>query len=174
MLQGITRDRVAKLRSKREGWNEQTGGDAKCRSSPLTTPGPRLGSITPAKDLEASNSFYGTLFGWEADDQGEDMGHYTLMRKGGKSVAGNMTAMSAEQPSVWVTYVAVDDADATVELAKKAGATVFVEPMDVSDIGRMAVFADPRARRSASGNRRPSRELILATSRALRWNELNT
>ena len=35
-----------------------------------------------SKDLEASNSFYGTLFGWEADDQGEAMGHYTLLRKG--------------------------------------------------------------------------------------------
>jgi len=38
----------------------------------------------------------------------------------------------------------VEDADATVELAKNAGAMVFVEPMDVSDIGRMAVVADPR------------------------------
>ena len=96
--------------------------------------------------MEASNAFYGALFGWEADDQGEDMGHYTLMRKSGKTVAGNMAAMSEEQPSVWVTYISVDDADATVDLAKKAGATVFVEPMDVSDIGRMAVFADPDGR----------------------------
>ena len=71
------------------------------------------------------------------------MGHYTLMRKGGKTVAGNMTVMTEGQPSAWVTYVSVDDADATVDLAKKAGAMVFVEPMDVSDIGRMAVFADP-------------------------------
>ena len=95
------------------------------------------------KDLEASNSFYGRLFGWEADDQGEDMGHYTLMRKGGKTVAGSMPAMNESQPNAWVTYVSVDNADATVELAQEAGATVFVEPMDVSDIGRMDVFADP-------------------------------
>ena len=71
------------------------------------------------------------------------MGHYTLMRKGGKTVAGNLAAMNESQPSVWVSYVSVDSADATVELAKKAGAMVFVEPMDVSDIGRMAIFADP-------------------------------
>ena len=46
-----------------------------------------------AKDLAGSNAFYSSLFGWEADDQGEEMGHYTLMRKGGKSVAGNMGVM---------------------------------------------------------------------------------
>ena len=65
------------------------------------------------------------------------------MRKGGKTVAGNVAAMGEGQPSVWVTYVSVNRMDATVELARKAGAMVFVEPMDVSDIGRMAVFADP-------------------------------
>ena len=105
-------------------------------------------------DIEASNDFYGSLFGWEADDQGEEMGHYTLMRKGGKTVAGNMAAMGEGQPSVWVTYVSVEDADATVDRARKAGAMVFVEPMDVSDIGRMAVFADPDRR----GDRRVATE----------------
>jgi predicted enzyme related to lactoylglutathione lyase len=95
-----------------------------------------------ATDLDGSNSFYGTLFGWEAADQGEEMGHYTLLSKRGKTVAGNMATMDEAQPNVWITYVSVDDADETVERAKKAGGTVFVGPMDVSDLGRMAVFAD--------------------------------
>ena len=64
------------------------------------------------KDLATSNAFYKALFGWEADDQGEEMGHYTLMRKGGKTVAGSMLAMDEDQPSTWVTYVSVDSADA--------------------------------------------------------------
>jgi len=93
-------------------------------------------------DLESSNSFYAELFGWIAEDQGEEMGHYTIMRKGGKSVAGNMMIMMEGQPSAWTTFVSVDDADATIDLVKKAGGMVFAEPMDVSDIGRMAVFAD--------------------------------
>ncbi len=127
------------------------------------------------KDLESSNSFYGALFGWVAEDQGEEMGHYTIMRKGGKSVAGNMTAMSEDQPSAWITYVSVDDADATVDLAKKAGAMVFAEPMDVSDIGRLAVFADPGG--AAIGVWQPKTfkgaELANETG-AFVWNELNT
>jgi len=127
------------------------------------------------KDLEASNSFYGALFDWEADDQGEDMGHYTLMRKNGKTVAGNMAAMNEGQPSAWVTYVSVGNADATVKLAKEAGATVFVEPMDVSDIGRMAVFADPTG--AAIGVWQPKSFIgaeLANEAGAFAWNELNT
>jgi predicted enzyme related to lactoylglutathione lyase len=127
------------------------------------------------KDLEASNAFYRTLFGWEADDQGEEMGHYTLMRKGGKTVAGNMPAMGEGQPSVWVTYVSVDNADATVELAKKAGAMVFVEPMDVSDIGRMAVFADPTGAAIGVWQAKSFNGAELANEAgAFAWNEMNT
>lgn len=48
-----------------------------------------------------------------------------------------MTVMVEGQPSVWVSYVSVDDADATTDMA---GAAVFVEPMKVSNIG-------PRRRR---------------------------
>jgi len=127
------------------------------------------------KDIEASNAFYGSLFGWEADDQGEDMGHYTLMRKGGKTVAGNMPSMGEGQPSVWVTYVSVEDADAAVDRATKAGAMVFAGPMDVSDIGRMAVFADPTG--AAIGVWQPKTFVgaeLANEAGALVWNELNT
>ena len=127
------------------------------------------------KDAEASNAFYGALFGWEADDQGEEMGHYTLMRKDGKTVAGNMPAMGEGQPSVWMTYVSVNSADATVELAKKAGAMVFVEPMDVSDIGRMAVFADPAGAAIGVWQPKSFNGAELANEAgAFAWNELNT
>ena len=127
------------------------------------------------KDIGVSNAFYGSLFGWEADDQGEDMGHYTLFRKGGKTVAGNMPAMGEGQPSVWVTYVSVVDADVAVDRARKAGAMVFVEPMDVSDIGRMAVFADPAG--AAIGVWQPKTFIgaeLANEAGAFAWNELNT
>jgi uncharacterized protein len=128
-----------------------------------------------AKDLAASNSFYGSLFGWDPEDQGEEMGHYTLLRKGGKTVAGNMGTMGEGQPSAWVTYVSVVDADATVALAQKAGAMVFVEPMDVSDIGRMAVFADPTGAAIGVWQAKSFIGAELANEPgAFAWNELNT
>jgi len=127
------------------------------------------------KDLAASNRFYATLFGWDAVDQGEDMGHYTLYQKGGRTVAGNMAAMGDQQPCVWTSYVSVDDADATVAAARAAGATVYAEPMDVSDLGRMAILADPTG--AVIGIWQPRTFIgaeVANEPGALAWNELNT
>lgn len=128
-----------------------------------------------AKDLKASNSFYSGLFGWEAEDQGEEAGHYTILRKAGKTVAGNMGIMMEGQPSAWTSYVSVEDADSTVDAAKRAGAMVFVEPMDVMDIGRMAVFADPTG--AAIGVWQPKTFVgaeLANEAGSFGWNELNT
>ena len=43
----------------------------------------------------------------------------------------------------WNTYIWVDSADDTAEKVKAAGGKVLVEPFDVFDAGRMAVFSDP-------------------------------
>ena len=58
-------------------------------------------------------------------------------------MAGAGPIMMEGQPPAWTTYVSVTDADDAIAKVKAAGGTVFVEPMDVLDVGRMAVFADP-------------------------------
>ncbi len=54
-----------------------------------------------------------------------------------------MPLMQEGQPPVWSSYVTVDDADATAAKVREAGGTVIAEPMDVMDLGRMAIFMDP-------------------------------
>jgi predicted enzyme related to lactoylglutathione lyase len=93
-------------------------------------------------DIEAAVTFYTQLFGWEAEDAGPDSGGYHMLRKNGKFVAGLGPAQDPGPPR-WTTYVTVADADATAAAVKDAGGTVLLEPMDVMDAGRMAVFADP-------------------------------
>jgi uncharacterized protein len=44
---------------------------------------------------------------------------------------------------VWNTYVWVDSADETASKVRDAGGGVVIEPFDVMDAGRMAVFTDP-------------------------------
>ena len=44
---------------------------------------------------------------------------------------------------MWNTYVWVDSADETASKVREAGGVVLMEPFDVMDSGRMAVFADP-------------------------------
>lgn len=128
-----------------------------------------------AKDVDASNAFYSSLFGWEAEDQGEEAGHYTIFRKAGKAIAGNMGIAMEGQPSAWTSYVSVEDADKTVAIAKSAGATVFAEPMDVMDIGRMAVFADPTGAVIGIWQPKTFAGAELANEAgSFCWNELNT
>ena len=61
----------------------------------------------------------------------------------GKRVAGLMGHMQEGQPTAWATSCSVADADDTAQKVTAAGGTVVVAPMDVTDLGRMAVFADP-------------------------------
>ena len=44
---------------------------------------------------------------------------------------------------LWNTYVAVESADDTAGKVRDAGGDVLMEPFDIGDSGRMAVFADP-------------------------------
>ncbi len=95
-----------------------------------------------SSDVEKSKAFYGELFGWTADEPNPEFGGYTNFRKDGEQVAGLMAAQEEGMPDVWSVYLAVEDAEKTVEVAKANGAQVFVEPMAVGDLGTMAVLAD--------------------------------
>jgi len=94
-------------------------------------------------DLDASRAFYGGLFGWEAPAGDPAFGGYATFSLGGESVGGLSPKMSEDQPTVWNTYISVDDADKTMALVRDNGGQVVVEPMDVGDLGRMAFLTDP-------------------------------
>ncbi len=95
-------------------------------------------------DTDAAAQFYGALLGWSATEPGPaETGGYRMFQQGDKNVAGLMGVMQEGQPTAWSTYISVTDAEETAAKVKAAGGSVVVEPMDVMDIGRMAVFADP-------------------------------
>ncbi len=133
-----------------------------------------LGSIP---DIDKAVDFYGGLFGWDVpeSENPEQTGGYRQAMLRGKPVAGMMPLMDEDQPPAWSSYLSVEDADATVAKAKQAGATVFAEPMDVMDLGRMAIFADPTG--AVIGVWQPGTFVgaeIVNESNAVAWNELNT
>jgi hypothetical protein len=96
-------------------------------------------------DLDASIEFYGSLFGWDVPESAssEATGGYRQAMKGGKPVSGMMPLMQEGQPPAWTSYVSVADAAATAAKVSEAGGSVIAEPMEVLDLGSMAVFADP-------------------------------
>jgi predicted enzyme related to lactoylglutathione lyase len=127
-------------------------------------------------DLDASIEFYGGLFGWEVpeSENAEQTGGYRLAAKDGHPVAGMMPQMQEGQPTAWTTYVTVGDASATAAAVTDAGGTVLAEPMEVMDLGTMAVLADPAG--SVFGVWQPGAfhgAALVNEPGALAWNELN-
>jgi len=100
-------------------------------------------------DQAAAKTFYGALFGWEAEDLPVGDGAYYSMQ----SVDGKNVAAIAQQPArqrdagvppLWQSYVTVESADAVAARAQELGATVHAPPFDVMEAGRMAVIQDPQ------------------------------
>jgi uncharacterized protein len=109
------------------------------------TPGTPCWVDLGTPDVDAAASFYGEVLGWEVPElpNSAEMGGYRRAKKNGRDVAGVMPLMQEGQPPAWSTYVSVADADATAAAVTANGGTQVAEPMDVSDLGRMAVFTDP-------------------------------
>jgi predicted enzyme related to lactoylglutathione lyase len=126
-------------------------------------------------DVEASVAFYGSLFGWKAPELAPEAGGYRTFELDGVSVAGCAPIMMEGQPPAWLPYVSVDDADASAARVTDAGGTVYVPPMDVLDVGRMVVFADPTGAACAlwQAGTHIGAGLVNEPG-ALVWNELST
>jgi hypothetical protein len=128
-------------------------------------------------DIAASVEFYGGLFGWEAPEMenSEQTGGYRQATKNGRPAAGIMPVMQEGQSPAWTTYVSVEDAEATAAAVKDAGGTVVVGPMEVLDLGKMAVFTDPGG--AFFGVWQPAAFAgagVVNEPGAIAWNELNT
>jgi predicted enzyme related to lactoylglutathione lyase len=105
-------------------------------------------------DLDAAQTFYKTLLGWElkestatASCEGAEAAPmvYTEIVAGGEHVGG-MYKMGTEYggaPSHWMSYVAVDDVDARAAQVTELGGKVCVPPMDIPNVGRFCVINDP-------------------------------
>jgi uncharacterized protein len=100
---------------------------------------------TSQPDPDAAVAFYSGLFGWEFEDvmAPESAGRYAIARihGGGVAAVGSIPA-GAPPMAVWNTYIWVESADQTASKVVEAGGRTLMEPFDVMDAGRMAVFAD--------------------------------
>jgi predicted enzyme related to lactoylglutathione lyase len=127
-------------------------------------------------DAEGARAFYGALFGWDFEvNPDPDTGNYTLASLGGHRVAGLFSKPALDAPTVWMTYLAVDDADKSVASAREHGATLIMGPMALGDQGTMAMLTDPTGGTFAlwQAGAHAGAELVNAPG-AVVWNDLNT
>jgi uncharacterized protein len=133
--------------------------------------------LSGTPDVDASESFYRELFGWEMPElpNSAEMGGYRRAKLDGRDVAGVSPRMEDGQPVAWSTYVSVEDAAATAAKVGEAGGAQIAAPMDVAGLGMMAVFADPTG--AVFGIWQPGTfagaELVNQPG-AFAWNELGT
>ena len=126
-------------------------------------------------DVKGAESFYNELFGWDYYNGGTEEMPYTMATRKGLAAAGIGQAIDPNAPSVWSTYFAVDDADATIERILANGGSMVMDAMDVFDFGRMAFAADPTG--AVFGIWQAKDHIgagIVNEHGALNWNELQT
>jgi predicted enzyme related to lactoylglutathione lyase len=95
-------------------------------------------------DVPKAIAFYQGLFGWDIELGAPEVGGYSIAHQDGHIVAAISPKMAGpDAPTVWTTFLASDDVDATADKIKGAGGQVLAGPMDVMEEGRMAVGMDP-------------------------------
>jgi uncharacterized protein len=96
-------------------------------------------------DTDAASDFYSRVVPWKAEDSG--MPSYSLWMSG-KVRAGGLMALPEDDgsstPPHWIIYVGTEDVDATVAAAEKLGGKVLKPAVDIPNVGRFAVLADPQ------------------------------
>ena len=96
-----------------------------------------------ATDVEAAQAFYRQLLGWEIDLWKPEQADYPMIRADGSTHGGfQRTHPDRRIPAHWIPYVTVADTDATAARARELGGTLRVEPLDVRDVGRIAILQD--------------------------------
>ena len=97
-------------------------------------------------NVDAAKRFYREALGWELHDMGIPDMPYTIAKQNGLDVAGIMAIPpdAKGMPPAWGSYVTVDNVEARVEKVKSLGGKLCHGPMDIPNIGRIAVITDPQ------------------------------
>ena len=99
------------------------------------------------RDLERAKKFYADTLGWTFDPMSAGGGPtYWIIKAGGEMVGGlfDISGHEFDQvPESWMSYIAVDDVDARVAKAVKAGAQVMKPAFDIPGVGRIAILREP-------------------------------
>jgi predicted enzyme related to lactoylglutathione lyase len=97
-------------------------------------------------DTGAAQRFYTQLIGWDTASWRTDEQPYMLWMNRQQQVGGLMELpeQAAGAEPHWLGYVSTPDCDASVALAANLGARTLMPCMDVPQVGRIAVLADPQ------------------------------
>ena len=94
-------------------------------------------------DPQKARAFYSELFGWSYEDGAPGAGPAGVtIRLGERSLGAIRQAMRVGSATRWVSFVSVDNVDASVVIASADGGGAMPGPRDVQGLGRVAMVVD--------------------------------
>jgi uncharacterized protein len=96
-----------------------------------------------SSDQAYAQEFYNQLLGWEFEVFKFADFDYPMITSAGQ-MHGGFPPVPEGTPPHWIGNVQVESVDDTVEKVKAAGGSVIVEPVEIPEVGRYALIADPQ------------------------------
>lgn len=118
-------------------------------SARITPIGDATHAMTPFRGIGAdkAKAFYEQALGWTFEAFAIPDGAYWVAKNGDRFVGGlsdmAIGAIRDAKSPYWFPFIEVDDVDARIAKAKTLGAEVMTAPLDVPNVGRIAVLRDP-------------------------------
>jgi len=97
-------------------------------------------------DLQATSRFYAKLFGWSFSDTTSKEKLVKTVTRDGVPIANAIyidPQNSKVNESRWLSYISVEDVDRTLMVSKKNNGTIYMQPKDLPNRGRVAIVKDP-------------------------------
>jgi predicted enzyme related to lactoylglutathione lyase len=97
-------------------------------------------------DPKLAGDFYSGLLGWQMVVDDKSASGYLHIKNGEHMIGGIPNALHRQLgvPAHWLAYFLVDDVDVSGAKAKEMGANIYLQPLTMEGVGRMAVIADPQ------------------------------
>ena len=93
-----------------------------------------------AQDAEATRDFYSEVYGWRFSDMTPELGNAFVASLPGGSLCGIRSPMHDQEKPIVRTYLRVADINHSLQKAKGLGATIALEPVEISGRGTVAIY----------------------------------
>ncbi len=97
-------------------------------------------------DLQSTSRFYEGLFGWSFSDTASKERLVKTIARDGVPIANAILIDSVKgnvNECLWLSYMSVEDVDRALMVAKKNNGTIYMQPKDLPNRGRIAIVKDP-------------------------------
>jgi predicted enzyme related to lactoylglutathione lyase len=138
-------------------------------------------------DADGAKAFYDAVVGWNFGEGAEEYQGYRMINTGDGGFAGGVMPLTPEMQQhgarpTWLGYLNVADVDEKVASIEAAGGKALMGAMDIPNVGRIAMVADPQGAPfyvmkpipPAGQENEPSTVFSPTDQGRCAWNELST